>query len=87
MKAGHNPPQGGKKGWKALKAKGLSVLIVSGFYGAGKTEVIKKILGDEKRHLRVAVIVNTMSDGMCRLIYGWPLTTRGIILLINLNKT
>ena len=45
---------------KMLEGKSLSLVFVSGFYGAGKTAVIKKTLGDVRNQsVRTLVLVNS----------------------------
>ncbi len=45
---------------KMLEGKSLSLVFVSGFYGAGKTAVIKQTLGDVRNQsVRTLVLVNS----------------------------
>jgi ABC-type Mn2+/Zn2+ transport system ATPase subunit len=45
---------------KMLEGKSLSLAFVSGFYGAGKTTVIKQALGDVRNQtVRTLVLVNS----------------------------
>lgn len=55
------------KGRKAMKAKGLSVLIVSGLFGAGKSTLIRKVIADEKKNVKIAVYLHSSTIGKEKL--------------------
>jgi len=50
-------------GKKAMKAKGLSVLVVCGLYGAGKSSLIRKIILEEKKNVKIALYCHSSTTG------------------------